>query len=108
MLHIERAPPILTTLNWGLGFARYHRVSDVIVGEGRLFDPRESFVVQHAQTLHGLGRCQRLVIVDHDRDGVAHRLPHGTHHREVLLHRWIADFGLDTLKAALHPVFSYS
>ena len=68
MLQVERAPPVLAALDRRLRLARDQRVSRIVVRKGWLLDPRQSFVIEDAHPLHGLGRRQALVVVDHDGD----------------------------------------
>ena len=107
MLQVERAPPVLAALDRRRRLARDQRVSRVVVRERRLLDPREPLGVEHAHPLHGLDRRQALVVIDHDRDLVADRAPHRADDRDVLLHRRIADLGLDAGEAALRPILGH-
>lgn len=51
MLHVQWAPPVFSTLNGRLGSTSNQGVTVVVVREGGLFDPGETFAVQHSQAL---------------------------------------------------------
>ena len=53
----------------------------VIVRERGLLDPGQAFPVETMEALNGVGRRQRLIIVDHQRHFVADRSAHRAHYR---------------------------
>ena len=75
------------------------------MGEGRLFHPGQSLIVQGAQTLHRLGRRKALVVVHHDRDVPADRLTHRANDGDVLADGRVADLRFDPGETAFRPVF---
>jgi hypothetical protein len=78
-------------------------VSGVIVRDRGLLDPEQTLAVQQAKPTDGFGRCEALIIVDHDRDIVADRLADSPDDRHVLLYRRIADVSFHALESLFGP-----
>ena len=104
VLHVERSPPVLAALDRGFGLARDLRVARIVVRKRRLLDPRQTLAVEHAHPLHRVGGRQALVVIDHDRDAVAHRAAHRANDLDVLAHGRVADLRFHAGEAAPRPV----
>ena len=84
---------------------RDQRMPSVIMGQRRFFDPGEAFIVKHAQAPNSFARRQALVVVNHDRDGIADRFARGTDDGDIFLHRGIAELDFYAREAALGQIF---
>jgi len=61
----------------------------------RLLQPVDAFLVKRTATFARVHETERLIVVDHDRDRVAHAFLHGVQRRKILLQRRIAEPQLD-------------
>ena len=59
--------------------------------------------IQNAKPLDGFNRRQRLVVVDHDRDGIADHVADCADDFQGFAERGIADLRLDALDSFFHP-----
>src|SRR3954451_996104 len=99
MLHVSHTPPIFTALYGRTNLIRDIRVTFVVMCECGLFNPCETFVFERAQTLDGLSRRERLIVVHHDGGLGAGGAADGTDHGEIFRNRRITDLRLTALKS---------
>jgi len=76
MLHVQGSPPIFPALDRGFCFTRYQFMTSEILGQRRFFNPSQAFIVKEAQAPNSFARCQALIVVDHDRDGITDCFTH--------------------------------
>src|SRR4051794_12256598 len=76
--------------------------------KSRLFYPDKTFILQRTQTLDGLSRRKRLVVIHHDAQPSAGRALHRPDDFQILAPGGISDLCLNGRYAATDPVLRCS